>query len=82
MLSVLDDREGEGIGFLIGISLIMGVLFGLGTWLILALLAAFFSWGFGFGFGWGEGLIALGVGIIGGMGLADALHICWSAFTE
>lgn len=73
-------EEGRDDDLLIGLWVI-GVVFGLGTWLILAVLAGIFGWGFGFGFGWGEGLIALGIGIVGGMGLADAFHICWSAFT-
>lgn len=50
-------------------------------WLIIALLGSLFSWGFGFGYDWQWSLASLGVGVIGGMGLADAINVCRKALS-
>lgn len=68
----------DTLAMLIGLPM-LSVPSALGMWLIVALPGSFFSWGFGFGYDWYWSLASLGVGVIGGMGLADAINVCRKA---
>jgi tetratricopeptide (TPR) repeat protein len=68
--------QAEGVTVALGKAFLWGAVWGIFCWLIVALLALIFNWGFGFGNGWGFSLLGLVIGVIAGTGISSSFFIC------
>jgi hypothetical protein len=64
-------NQPKGLTVALGKALLWSTVWGILCWLIVALLALIFDWGFGFGNGWGFSLLGLVVGVIAGTGISS-----------